>query len=200
MTHGRAGSTVPAEARADDARLAAALAGGAGAVLMDLRAQAGSGRVDVALDGPALGRAGDAAAQAWLAAALAGARPGDAILSEEGERDDRRLTADRVWIIDPLDGTREFAECAPDGTRRTDFAVHVALWTRGHGLIAGAVALPARGRVLDTATVGPGSAPSSAGPVALASGSPSAGPARRPSCGGSRIATTSSSWSEARSA
>jgi 3'(2'), 5'-bisphosphate nucleotidase len=136
---------------ADDARLAAALAEGAGRVLMTLRARAGSG--DVAREGKPLGAAGDAAAQAWLAAALAEHRPADAVLSEEAERDAARLDAERVWIVDPLDGTRESAEIDPDGVRRTDFAVHVALWTRDRGLVAGAVALPGRGIVHDSATV-----------------------------------------------
>ena len=144
---------VPLDPSADDATLAATLATGAGMVLIALRDRASTG--DVAIDGPDLGKAGDAAAQAWLAAALASCRPGDAVLSEEAERDDARLTADRVWIIDPLDGTREFAERNGDGSRRWDFAVHVALWTRRDGLVAGAVALPARGEVLGTATVRP---------------------------------------------
>jgi 3'(2'), 5'-bisphosphate nucleotidase len=67
------------------------------------------------------------------------------VLSEEGKDDPARLTADRVWIVDPLDGTREFGEAG-----RTDWAVHVALWDRGE-LTAGAVALPARDLVLSTA-------------------------------------------------
>ncbi|MGW0073596.1 inositol monophosphatase family protein, partial [Streptosporangium sandarakinum] len=79
---------------------------------------------------------------------LARSRPGDAVLSEEATReerlDPRRLAAERVWIVDPLDGTREFAE---EG--RADWAVHVALWERG-ALTAGAVALPAQGRTLST--------------------------------------------------
>jgi 3'(2'), 5'-bisphosphate nucleotidase len=137
----------------DDARLAAALADGAGRVLLALRERAGTG--DVPIDGRALGAAGDAAAQAWLAAALAEHRPADAVLSEEAKDDANRLEAPRVWIIDPLDGTREFAEINPDGARRTDFAVHVALWERGRGLVAGSVALPGRGRVFDSATVAP---------------------------------------------
>jgi 3'(2'), 5'-bisphosphate nucleotidase len=84
----------------------------------------------------------------FLAAQLAASRPADAVLSEEGIDDKVRLTADRVWIVDPLDGTREFGEDS-----RTDWAVHVALWERGAadgGLIAGAVALPAQGQVLST--------------------------------------------------
>jgi 3'(2'), 5'-bisphosphate nucleotidase len=140
----------------DDVRLAAALAEGAGRVLVALRARAGTG--DLPLDGRALGAAGDAAAQAWLAAALAEHRPADAILSEEAEQDPARLAAARVWIIDPLDGTREFAEIDPDGSRRTDFAVHVALWDRERGLVAGAVALPGRGQVFHTGSVPPATA------------------------------------------
>jgi 3'(2'), 5'-bisphosphate nucleotidase len=72
-------------------------------------------------------------------------RPGDAVLSEEGKDDLARLSARRVWIVDPLDGTREFGEPG-----RTDWAVHVALWEDGE-LTAGAVALPAQGQVLSTA-------------------------------------------------
>jgi 3'(2'), 5'-bisphosphate nucleotidase len=83
-------------------------------------------------------------------AELARARPDDAVLSEEGIDDKARLRADRVWIVDPLDGTREFGEPG-----RSDWAVHVALWARaasaGSGdLVAGAVALPAQNRVLAT--------------------------------------------------
>jgi 3'(2'), 5'-bisphosphate nucleotidase len=84
-------------------------------------------------------------------AELAKERPDDAVLSEEGIDDKARLTAERVWIVDPLDGTREFGEPG-----RGDWAVHVALWARdapagSGGLIAGAVALPAQHRVLSTA-------------------------------------------------
>jgi 3'(2'), 5'-bisphosphate nucleotidase len=82
---------------------------------------------------------GDLQSHDFLMAALAVARPGDAVLSEEGKDDPIRLTSDRVWIVDPLDGTREFGE-----GDRTDWAVHVALWEKG-SLVAGAVALPAQG-------------------------------------------------------
>ncbi|HYS33995.1 MAG TPA: 3'(2'),5'-bisphosphate nucleotidase CysQ [Streptosporangiaceae bacterium] len=92
-----------------------------------------------------LRRAGDLGSQEFLAAELARARPHDAVLSEEAVDDRARLTADRVWIIDPLDGTREFGEVG-----RVDWAVHVALWERGE-LTAGAVALPAQDAVLSTA-------------------------------------------------
>ena len=147
------GPLVQQTARSDDARLAAALATGAGEILMALRARADTGAAP--RDGFDLGRAGDLASQAWLAAALAEQRPDDAVLSEEAEGGPARLAARRVWIIDPLDGTREFAEVNPDGTRRTDFAVHVALWEAELGLTAGAVTLPARGRACDSATVEP---------------------------------------------
>ncbi|MFE7407787.1 3'(2'),5'-bisphosphate nucleotidase CysQ [Isoptericola sp. NPDC057559] len=143
-----------------DGDLAVALARGAGEVLLGLRAEvdsAGGGFVAAELKD-----AGDAASQAWLAGALAHARPGDAVLSEEAKDVGARATADRVWIIDPLDGTREFAERYADGERagawRDDFAVHVALWERGSGradgLTAGAVGLPARDAVLSTVSVG----------------------------------------------
>jgi 3'(2'), 5'-bisphosphate nucleotidase len=83
------------------------------------------------------------------------------VLSEEGADDPIRLVSDRVWIVDPLDGTREFAELD-----RADWAVHVALWERGD-LVAGAVALPAEGTTLSAADVA--AAPArSAGPVRLA--------------------------------
>lgn len=144
--------TLP-QASLDDADLARALASGAAEVLLALRAEVdAAGGSFVAKD---LKDAGDAAAQAWLAAALAAARPTDAVLSEEAKDDASRTGADRVWIIDPLDGTREFAERHADGPLdgqwRDDFAVHIALWERGAGLTAGAVALPAREQVLTTA-------------------------------------------------
>ncbi len=90
--------------------------------------------------------AGDAAAEALIAATLAAERPDDAVLSEEAADDRRRLDADRIWIIDPLDGTREYAE-----PPRVDWAVHIALVSNGDP-IAGAVSLPAEGLVLGTAS------------------------------------------------
>jgi 3'(2'), 5'-bisphosphate nucleotidase len=98
-------------------------------------------------------------AQAFLASELARLAPGDAVLSEEAPDDPARLTSSRVWIIDPLDGTREFAE------GRDDFAVHVALWESGH-LSAGAVALPARGQLFGTS--GPSLPRRVPGPLRLA--------------------------------
>lgn len=126
----------------DDHALAADLAERAGKLLLGLRARGG--------EPDALRAAGDKESHEFLMAELAKARPGDAVLSEEGIDDKARLTADRVWIVDPLDGTKEFGEAG-----RTDWAVHVALWARnasaGEGdLIAGAVALPAQNRVLAT--------------------------------------------------
>jgi len=94
----------------------------------------------------ALGDEGDAVANRHLLELLHAEHPDDRILSEESADDRRRLDADRVWIIDPLDGTREYTEPG-----RVDWAVHVALWERGKGLTAGAVALPALGEVLSTA-------------------------------------------------
>ena len=96
------------------------------------------------LDGRELKDAGDLAAHELLMELLAEHRPGDAVLSEEGKDDQVRLTADRVWIVDPLDGTREFSE-----PPRDDWAVHVALWERGE-LVAGAVAQPALGETFST--------------------------------------------------
>jgi 3'(2'), 5'-bisphosphate nucleotidase len=101
-------------------------------------------RASDSAEGKALGDLGDAASQEVLSGALGALRPGDAVLSEESPDDPARSLADRVWIVDPLDGTREFAE-----RPRTDWAVHVALWERGE-LTAGAVALPALGTVLST--------------------------------------------------
>jgi 3'(2'), 5'-bisphosphate nucleotidase len=134
---------------ADDHALARDLAQDAGRLLLGLRAEAlRSGRAP-----DELRKAGDMGSQQLLAARLAASRPGDAVLSEEAVDDKARLSADRVWIIDPLDGTREFGI---EG--RDDWAVHVALWERGGstgGLVAGAVALPAQGRVLATPDPGP---------------------------------------------
>lgn len=136
-------SALPGRMPTDDARLATALAVGAGAVLIALRAEVDAGT----LSGGALEGAGDAAAQTYLAAMLARARPADVVLSEEAPDDTRRLHAERVWIVDPLDGSREFAERTAEGHWRDDFCVHVALWQRPIGLTAGAVALPGRGLV-----------------------------------------------------
>ena len=125
----------------NDHQLAEALARKAGAALLALRERA--------LRDPALHWTlrddGDQLAHDLLVKALHEARPRDSVLSEEGRDHSARLGAERVWIVDPLDGTREFGD-----PPRQDWAVHVALWERGE-LVAGAVALPARGLVLSTA-------------------------------------------------
>ena len=133
----------------NDHELAAHLADAAGRVLISVREEL------VDATGEERKRQGDAQSQAFLAAALAEHRPYDAVLSEEAVDDLLRLESERVWIIDPLDGTREFSELG-----RVDWAVHVALWARrvdgGPDLVAGAVALPAQRVVHHT---GPGGAP-----------------------------------------
>ena len=121
---------------------AARLASQAGEVLLRLRAA----HADPQTCRHALREAGDAGSQAFLARELASSVPDDAVLSEEAVDDKARLAASRVWIIDPLDGTREFGQMP-----RTDWAVHVALWERDAGLTAGAVALPGVGVTLSTA-------------------------------------------------
>ena len=127
----------------DDHALARDLAEQAGQRLLELRAHGG--------DPDVLRKAGDRLSHEFLTRELADRRPGDVVLSEEGADNPARLDARRVWIVDPLDGTREFGEPG-----RTDWAVHVALWERsdtsGPGdLTAGAVALPAQDKVLSTA-------------------------------------------------
>ncbi|WP_199036161.1 3'(2'),5'-bisphosphate nucleotidase CysQ [Glycomyces salinus] len=137
-------TATPEAADPEDAALAADLATGAGELLMRLRGELGFE------DGRALKDAGDQGANDYLLGRLAAERPGDAVLSEEGKGESgrvgtERLGADRVWIIDPLDGTREFSEAGRD-----DWAVHVGLWQRGLGLTAAAVALPAQNVTLRT--------------------------------------------------
>jgi 3'(2'), 5'-bisphosphate nucleotidase len=120
----------------DDHALAAWLATTAGERLLEVRRQG--------LVGRELKDAGDRAAHELLVELLAAHRPDDAVLSEEAADDKRRLGSRRVWIVDPLDGTREFSE-----PPRDDWAVHVALWENGE-LTAGAVAQPALGETFDT--------------------------------------------------
>ena len=145
-----------------DAELAADLAEEAGRLLLAVREQVGHGFP------PALGEAGDVHANDLLLRRLRAERPGDAVLSEEAHDDLARLRADRVWIIDPLDGTREFSL-----PHRQDWAVHVALWQRtpgadGEGMITdAAVALPALGEVHRSDTVAPPAAPRRTGPIRI---------------------------------
>ena len=117
-----------------DAELAAQLAATAGDILLSIRR---SGMIS----GKALGRAGDQAANEFLIHALREQRPDDGLLSEETKDSEDRLSKSRAWIVDPLDGTREFSE------GRSDWAVHVALVIDGMPA-AGAVGLPALGVVL----------------------------------------------------
>jgi 3'(2'), 5'-bisphosphate nucleotidase len=136
----------------DDAALARDLARRAGAELLRIRGTS-SGR--------ALGDCGDRASQRLLARALAEHRPDDSVLSEEAGDSPERLSASRVWIIDPLDGTREYSE-----PPRDDWAVHVALWRDGE-LVAGAVALPARD-VVDATDAPPVLPDRASGPLRIA--------------------------------
>jgi 3'(2'), 5'-bisphosphate nucleotidase len=128
-------------AGADDHVLAEWLATVAGERLLEVRAEG--------LEGRELKDAGDKAAHEVLMKLLAAHRPDDSVLSEEALEStadkSARLSADRVWIVDPLDGTREFSE-----PPRDDWAVHVALWQSGE-LVAGAVAQPALGETFSTA-------------------------------------------------
>ena len=148
-----------------DHDVAARLATEAGKLLLDVRSELAEASQDERK------AAGDKRSHDFLMEALAAERPGDAVLSEEGADSPVRLSAERVWIIDPLDGTREFSELGRD-----DWAVHVALWQSGvgarpshgptrklgtggpparsaGGLVAGAVALPAQGITLSTPIV-----------------------------------------------
>ena len=125
-----------------DHEVAADVATRAGQVLLELRASAGDGSPH---DWWSLRDEGDWSAHKFIVEALAELRPGDKVLSEEGMEDRSRLGAERVWIVDPLDGTREFGEPG-----RSDWAVHVALVDGAGTPIAGAVALPAIGITLAT--------------------------------------------------
>jgi 3'(2'), 5'-bisphosphate nucleotidase len=139
---------------AADHETASTLATAAGELLLQVRVRGFA-------DATARRAAGDAESHRFLLEQLARIRPDDAVLSEEGADDPARLASDRVWIVDPLDGTREFSELD-----RADWAVHVALWERGE-LTAGAVALPAEGVTFSTADV-PSVPPRVAGPLRLA--------------------------------
>ncbi|WP_305093425.1 3'(2'),5'-bisphosphate nucleotidase CysQ [Prescottella sp. R16] len=123
-----------------DARSAVEIATEAGKLLLGLRERPTVPGVEAA----EIRSAGDRLSHEFIAGALQERFPHDAVLSEEGADDRTRLGADRVWIVDPLDGTREFGE--PD---RVDWAVHVALVERGV-LTVGAVAMPATGVTYST--------------------------------------------------
>lgn len=119
-----------------DAELAAHLAEVAGKLLLEVRA---SGMFPA----KALGKAGDQTANQFLCHALRAQRPDDGLLSEEEKDNAERLSQSRVWIVDPVDGTREYGE------EREDWAVHVGLAIDGVATV-GAVALPGLGVVLRT--------------------------------------------------
>ena len=117
-----------------DAQLATHLAYHAGRILLEVRASG-------VFSGKALGKAGDQTANQFLCHALRDARPEDGLLSEESKDTPERLEKSRVWIVDPVDGTREYGE------ERADWAVHVALAVDGQPVV-GAVALPGLDMVL----------------------------------------------------
>jgi 3'(2'), 5'-bisphosphate nucleotidase len=119
-----------------DSDLAHRIADTAGKLLMDLRTSG-------LFEGKALGKAGDRTANAFIVEALRAQRPDDAILSEEEKDSQERLSASRVWVVDPLDGTREYGE------GRSDWAVHIGLAIEGKA-VEGAVALPMLGLTLTT--------------------------------------------------
>lgn len=130
-----------------DHEVARGLAEAAGRLLLGLR---------VRFDDPTeLRSEGDRRSHEFLMVELHRLRPIDAVLSEEGSDNPVRLSSNRVWIVDPLDGTREYSE-----KPREDWAVHVALWQDGD-LVAGAVARPAMGSTLSTSA--PVSVPASYG-------------------------------------
>ena len=152
-----------------DAALAAAVSEEAGELLLRVREEVGY------YDYYDLGDAGDKRANTLILDRLHEERPDDKVLSEEAVDDLSRVDADRVWIVDPVDGTREFSSPG-----RTDWAVHIALWQRdgaGRPATSGpsgpsgaitdaAVALPARGEVYRTDTVTP-PPPRTDGPILI---------------------------------
>lgn len=137
-----------------DIELARHLAAGAARILLDLRARG-------EFSGKELGKEGDRLANAWLMDEIAAARPGDGVLSEETKDTPARLSKSRVWIIDPLDGTREYGE------DRDDWAVHIGLAIEGTAQL-GAVALPGLDLVLDSGNP-PAMPPAAATPRMLVS-------------------------------
>lgn len=122
-----------------DQQLASRVATEAGAMLVELRDEL----VAVGIHYWDLKDEGDVAGHRYIMSALTAARPNDVILSEEAADNRRRLSAERVWIIDPIDGTNEFAEHP-----RHDWAIHIALWEAGE-LTAASVALPTLGITFD---------------------------------------------------
>lgn len=154
-------SDVGAADDVNDAALAARVAQEAGEYLLAVRDEVGFG------DPYGLGDAGDRRANDLILRLLREARPDDAVLSEESPDNLARLRADRVWIVDPVDGTREFSMPG-----RVDWAVHIALWQRSDGGPGGritdaVVGLPAVDTVYRTDTV-TGPPPREPGPIRVA--------------------------------
>ena len=125
----------------DDHLEAARIATAAGELLLSIRDEMASRGAD----SKEMKDEGDRRSHEFIMEELRRVRPDDAILSEEGKDAKERLTADRTWIVDPVDGTREFSE-----PPRTDWAVHVAMVIDGEPVV-GAVALPGLGITLSTA-------------------------------------------------
>ncbi|EME23391.1 3'(2'),5'-bisphosphate nucleotidase CysQ [Rhodococcus triatomae] len=152
-------SNTNAWAQVEDIRCAAEIATEAGRRLLAHRAAL----AEPDADPTRIKSAGDRLSHDFVVAALAERFPDDSVLSEEGADDRTRLGADRVWIVDPLDGTREFGERG-----RTDWAVHVALVEHGR-LTVGAVALPALGVTHSTGDAPSAQAPRRRAPRAVVS-------------------------------
>ncbi|MDH3295797.1 MAG: 3'(2'),5'-bisphosphate nucleotidase CysQ [Acidimicrobiia bacterium] len=130
----------PITAELDDHTLAAAIAAETGRRLVEVRRR----MIEQGTDHWTLKDVGDLSAHQFIIESLVETRPEDAVLSEEGADRRERLSAERIWIVDPLDGTREFAE-----PPRIDWAVHIALVVNGEP-VAGSVSLPAEGLTLGT--------------------------------------------------
>lgn len=156
-----------------DAELARSVALEAGELLKELRASSG-------LDGAALGALGDREANTLILDRLHAARPHDFILSEESVDDRARCAASRVWIVDPLDGTREYASGSDE------WAVHIGLAVDGRPAL-GAVAVPALGQVFATDDLPPTRPPCPAGLRVVVSRSRAPDIAR---CVGDRLGAT----------
>ena len=162
------GESTPADSilgQLTDSELAGDIAERAGGLLIDMRS-----RWDWDAGGTQpsreLGKRGDRESNDLILSLLAAHRPNDRVLSEESADDPARLNAERVWIVDPLDGTREFSL-----QDRADWAVHVALWEAGRGITAAAVSQPALGQTYVTGKTGDIGLTQGTAPVVLVSDS-----------------------------